>query len=566
LQEQKRRWLSHYDDTVPADLGAELEPLTAVFQRTAQRFPDNIALVFMNRRISYRELEHEVALFAVALAELGVRKGTKVAIHLPNLPQSVIAYYATLTLGAHAVLTNPLYVEREIEHQWHDAGCRVAIVADYLFEQRIRAIRDKLPIEHFVVTSIPEYMRFPLNWLARLKLAGNRPPLTARVVQDKGVHFMRDLIKRASGKPEPVDIDLEDIAILQYTGGTTGVSKGAMLTHRNLSTNVEQVRAWFTTMEFGREVVLSCLPFFHVFGMTVGMNFPLAIGAAMVLMPDPRDIPRIIGNIAKQRVTLFPAVPAMFNAINNYPGIDDLDLTSVKACISGSAPLPQDVGKRFEALSHSIILEGFGLTETSPVTHCNPLGGTRKNGSIGIPLPSTEAKVVSVENGTDELEPGNEGELLIRGPQVMKGYWNRPEETALAMAGEWLRTGDIARMDEDGYFFIVGRKKDIIIAGGYKIYPDEVDEVLVAHPAVLEAATVGVPDRKRGETVKSFVVLAEGQSVTAEELEAHCRKELAAYKVPRQFEFRESLPKSGALKVLRRELRDEAVSQQAAST
>jgi long-chain acyl-CoA synthetase len=409
-------------------------------------------------------------------------------------------------------------------------------------------------------------MRFPLNWLARLKLAGNHPPLTARVAPGKGVHFMRDLIKRASGKPEPVDIDLEDIAILQYTGGTTGVSKGAMLTHRNLSTNVEQVRAWFTTMEFGREVVLSCLPFFHVFGMTVGMNFPLAIGAAMVLMPDPRDIPRIIGNIAKQRVTLFPAVPAMFNAINNYPGIDDLDLTSVKACISGSAPLPQDVGKRFEALSHSIILEGFGLTETSPVTHCNPLGGTRKNGSIGIPLPSTEAKVVSVENGTDELEPGNEGELLIRGPQVMKGYWNRPEETALAMAGEWLRTGDIARMDEDGYFFIVGRKKDIIIAGGYKIYPDEVDEVLVAHPAVLEAATVGVPDRKRGETVKSFVVLAEGQSVTAEELEAHCRKELAAYKVPRQFEFRESLPKSGALKVLRRELRDEAVSQQAAST
>jgi len=564
--EQIYRWLASYDDGVPATLDGEVETLTANFQAAARRFPDNTALVFMNRRMTYRELERDIDRFAVALAGLGVGRGTKVAIHLPNLPQSVIAYYATLRLDAQVVMTNPLYVEREIEHQWHDADCRVAIVTDYLFEQRIRGMRDKLPIEHFVVTSIPDYLRFPLSWLARYKLRRTTPPTRASVAAGPGIHFMSDLLRRASGRPAQADVDLDDVAVLQYTGGTTGVSKGAMLSHRNLSSNVAQVRAWFTSMEVGRETVLACLPFFHVFGMTVGMNFPLAIGATIVLMPDPRDIKRVIHNIANERVTLFPAVPALFNSINNYPGIEALDLTSVKACISGSAPLPGDVRARFEALTQAIILEGFGLTETSPVTHCNPLRGTRKDGSIGLPLPSTAAKVVALEGGTDELPPNSEGELLIRGPQVMQGYRNRPEETADTMAGDWLRTGDIAKMDEDGYFFIVGRKKDVIIAGGYNIYPDEIDNVLMAHPAVLEAATIGVPDKKRGETVKSFIVLADGQSATGEQLEDYCRKELSAYKVPRQFEFRDELPKSGALKILRRELRDEEVRKQRSPT
>lgn len=557
----QRPWHAAYESGVPYRVPDDLDALPETLRKTVERYPDRTALVFMNRRMSYRELAHDVNVLASALADLGVERGTKVAIQLPNLPQTVVAYHAVLALGANVVMTNPLYVERELEHQWHDAECRVAIVADYLFDQRIRHVRDKLPIEHYVVTGIPDYLRFPLNYLAAFKLRRTNPPTRASVAGGPGVHLMRDLMRRAP-KPHPiVGVEPDDVAVLQYTGGTTGVSKGATLTHGNLAGNVEQVREWFTTMEPGREVVLTCLPLFHVFGMTVSMNFPLAIGARLVLMPDPRDIARMIDNIAKERVTLFPAVPAMFNAINNHPGIDNLDLTSVKACVSGSAPLPADVRRRFESLSGSTIVEGFGLTEASPVTHCNPLRGTRKDGSIGVPLPSTDAKVVAVEGGTEPLAPDEEGELLIRGPQVMAGYWKRPEATADTMAGTWLRTGDIATMDADGYFFIVGRKKDLIIASGYNIYPDEIDDVLVAHPAVVEAATIGLPDERRGETVKSFVVLASGQSVTAEELIAYCREQLAAYKVPRRIEFREELPKSAAMKILRRELRAQALAE-----
>jgi len=552
---EKRPWYAAYEPGVPFEIPSDLLPLPAVLAQSVARYGERPALVFMNRRMSYRELAADVDTLAAALADLGVGHGTKVAIQLPNLPQTVIAYHAILALGASVVMTNPLYVEREIEHQWHDADCRVAVVTDYLFDQRIRHVRGELPIEHYIVTGIPDYLHFPLSWLAGFKLGRADPPMRAAVPREPGVHRLRDLMRAPRNRPSRVDVDLDDVAVLQYTGGTTGVSKGAMLTHRNLVSNVEQLRAWFTTMEPGREVFLSSLPLFHVFGMTVGMNFPLAIGASMVLMPDPRDIPRMVANIAKERVTLFPAVPTLFNAINNYPGIDRIDLKSVKACVSGSAPLPGDVRRRFEALTESTILEGFGLTETSPVTHVNPLRGTRKDGSIGVPLPGTDAKVVSLENG-ETVAPNEDGELLIRGPQVMRGYWKRPDATAEAMAGGWLHTGDLAKVDEDGYFYIVGRKKDIIIAGGYNIYPDEIDEVLMAHPAVLEAATIGVPDPKRGETVKSFVVLARGQTATAEELIAYCRHELAAYKVPRSIEFRDELPKSAAMKILRRELRE----------
>lgn len=551
-----RPWHSAYDAEVSPRLDtAGVKPLTQILAETAERFAERTALVFMNRRMSYRELHAEVRRMATALAALGVQPGTKVAIQLPNLPQTVIAYYATLYRGAHAVMTNPLYVEREIEHQWQDADCRVAFVTDYLFEQRIRDVRGELPIEHFIVSSIPDFMRLPLSLLARFKLRHTSPPTLQSVAPGPGIHFMRDLLRTPAESVRMADVDLEDIAVLQYTGGTTGVSKGAMLTHRNLSSNVRQIQSWFSTLEAGRETFLSCLPFFHVFGLTVAMNFPVAVGGAMVLMPDPRDIKRVIANIAKHHVTVFPAVPALFNSINNYPGIDRLDLTSVKACISGSAPLPRDVGERFEALSRSTIIEGFGLTETSPVTHCNPLRGTRKSGSIGLPLPGTDAKIVPLDGGLEELEVGREGELAIKGPQVMKGYWQRPDATADTIKDGWLLTGDIAKMDEDGYFFIVGRKKDVIIAGGYNIYPDEIDDVLMMHPAVLEAGTIGLPDPRRGETVKSFVVLAEGQSLTAEDLIRYCREELAAYKVPRQIEFRDELPKSAALKILRRELR-----------
>ena len=555
-----RVWHPSYDQGVLPSIDFEDLTIPRFLERSAAEYGDANALIFMNSRLTFRQLKEEVDRFATAMAGLGAGKDTKVAIQLPNLPQTVIAYYATLSLGAQAVMTNPLYVEREIEHQWNDAGCSLAVTTDFQFERRIRAIRGSLPVENYVIASIPEYLRFPLNLLAPLKLRRAAPPLTAKVEPGEGIHFMRKLIRATPPNPPKVEIAMDDVAALQYTGGTTGVSKGAMLTHRNLSCNVQQVSAWFADARRGKEVMLGALPYFHVFGMTVAMNYSMYVAAATVLMPDPRDIRRMVKSIAKHRVTLFPAVPAMFNAINNAPGVEGMDLTSVKFCFSGAAPLPVDVGKRFERMTGATIAEGFGLTETSPVTHVNPLKGRRKPGSVGIPVGETDARIVDLEDGTTEQPTGSEGELVIRGPQVMKGYWKAPDATRDVIRDGWLHTGDVARANADGYFFIVGRKKDMIIASGYNVYPDEVDGVLMAHPAVLEAATIGIPDERRGETVKSFIVLTKGRTATADELIEYCRKELAAYKVPRQIEFREELPKSTMLKVLRRKLRGQELA------
>ena len=549
-----KTWHSFYDPGVPPVLEFEDITLPGFLEKNAAEYPDATALIFLNRKMTYRELQADVDRFAAALAKLGVEPGTRV--ELPNLPQTVIAFYATLSLGATVVMTNPLYVEREIEHQWNDAGCKVAVVADFLFDRRVAHIREKLTVEHYIIASIPDYLRFPLNLLAPLRLRRADPPLIASVEPGPGVHRMRTLMKQtAADRPRP-PIAMDDIALLQYTGGTTGIAKGAMLTHRNLSCNVQQVISWFVNVRRGEEVMMGVLPFFHVFGLTVAMAFPLSVAGAVVLMPNPRDMPQLISSISKHRVTLFPAVPAMFNAIVNAKGIEKLDLTSVRSCFSGSAPLPPDILRRFEEMTGGKIVEGYGLTETSPVTHANPLDGQRKIGSIGVPFPNTDMKVVSLDDGTTEAGVGEQGELLLKGPQVMRGYWNAPEQTAAAFIDGWFRTGDIAAVDADGYTFIVGRKKDMIIAGGYNIYPDEIDAVLVAHPAVLESATIGIPDPKRGETVKSFVVLRPGQRATADELTEYCRRELAAYKVPRSFAFLDELPKSSTLKILRRELRN----------
>ena len=551
-----KTWHRFYDPGVPPVLEFEDITLPGFLERSAAEYPDATALIFLNRTMTYRELQADVDRFAAALARLGVGPGIRVAVQLPNLPQTVIAFYAALSLGATVVMTNPLYVEREIEHQWNDAGCTVAVVADFLFDRRVAHIRETLAVEHYVIASIPDFLRFPLNLLAPLRLRRADPPLLASVKPGPGVHLMRSLMKQpAPDRPRPA-IAMDDTALLQYTGGTTGVAKGAMLTHRNLSCNVQQVTAWFVDVRRGGEVMMGVLPFFHVFGLTVAMAFPLSVAGAVVLMPNPRDMPQLIASISKHRVTLFPAVPAMFNAIVNAQGVEKLDLTSVRSCFSGSAPLPPDILQRFEKMTGGKIVEGYGLTETSPVTHANPLDGRRKIGSIGVPLPNTDMKVVSLDDGTTEVEVGKQGELLLKGPQVMRGYWNVPEQTAAAFTDGWFRTGDVAAVDADDYTFIVGRKKDMIIAGGYNIYPDEIDAVLVAHPAVLEAATVGIPDPKRGETVKSFVVLRPGQRATADELTEYCRRELAAYKVPRSFAFLDELPKSSALKILRRELQN----------
>jgi len=561
-----RPWLKSYEPGVPPLL--DFEPLTVpqFLERAATQHGDATAVIFLNRRLSYRELKRHVDRFATALARLGVAHGTRVAIQLPNIPQTVVAYYATLSLGAQVVMTNPLYTPPELEHQWADAGCRVAVVTDFLYASRIGAMRDRLPIEHYIVASIPDYLRLPLRFFARLKLGRAQPPRVARVGAEAVVHSFGRLVKETSPEPPDTPPVPDDLAVLQYTGGTTGVAKGAMLTHANLSANLQQTRAWFTGLEPAREVLLTALPLFHAFGMTAAMNFPVSIAGAMVLIPDPRDIKTIVRSVARERITLLPAVPAIFNAILNYPGLARFDLTSVKRCFSGSAPLAEDVLRRFEALTGARIVEGFGLSEASPVTHMNPLQGVRKAGSIGIPIPDTDAKTVSLEDGVTETAPGEPGELVIRGPQIMRGYWNMPEETAQVLRDGWLHTGDLAVIDADGYHRIVGRTKEMILVSGYKVFPDEVDRVLAGHPAVLEAATIGLPDPKRGERVKSFVVLKPGSTATVQELLAFCRENLAAYKVPRSIELRAELPKSAVLKTLRRKLVEEELAKSTAGT
>jgi long-chain acyl-CoA synthetase len=555
-----RPWHRWYDDGVPPSLVFQDLTLPQLLDRAAERFGNRPALIFVNSRLTYRELKNQVARLAAALAALGVGPGTKVAIQLPNLPQFIIAFYAIQRAGGVAVPTNPTYTAREIEHQWTDAECSVAIVADYLYEDRVRAIRDRLPVRHFIVATISEYLRLPARLFAARKLRRQSPPLAAHVTPGPGVHRFRRLVAATPPRPPAVSVGMDDPSTLLYTGGTTGVSKGAELTQRNLSYNVQQLRAWFAAAEDGRETVLGALPFFHSYGLTVSLNLSVILGATNVLIPNPRQVHAIVDGVLKHRVTLFPAVPATFQAICNYPHVERLDLSSIKLCNSGSAPLPVEVLERFEQLTGAKISEGYGLTETSPVTHSNPLYGKRKPGSIGVPLPDTDVRVVDPVRGAADQAPGEVGELIISGPQVMRGYWKQPGETANVVRDGWLHTGDLARMDEDGFCFIVGRKKEMILCSGFNVYPDEVDRVLMGHPAILEAATIGVPDERRGETVKSFVVRRAGHELTAEQVIAYCRESLAPFKVPRAVEFRDALPRSSVLKVLRRELRAQEIA------
>jgi len=548
-----RIWHKSYDEGVPHQLPPSDRTVVDALAAAADQWPHNPALTLKGKTLTYGRLQDLVDRFATGLSELGVDRDSRVALWLPNLPQTVIAYYAILKLGAQVVNTNPLYVEREVEHQFNDAQVSVVVTLDYLWWHKLRDIRSKTGVKQVVVTSIPDFLPFPLNLLAPLKL--KKTQQYVKVPREEGVHFFKDILRRNPPQPPQVTVTPDDLAILQYTGGTTGVSKGAMLTHANIETNARQCAAWFPIVVPGQEVILACLPYFHVFGMTVSMTWPISLGMHIVLAPNPRDIPDLIKSITKRKVTIFPAVPALFTAINEFPGVEKLDLSSIKGCFSGSAPLPVEVLRRFEDLTGGKITEGFGLTETSPVTHGNPLDGVRKPGTVGVPFPGTDSKIVDIQDGDAEMGVNEAGELCIKGPQVMAGYWNRPSATAQTIRDGWVYTGDLAQADEDGYVTIVGRKKDMIVVSGYNVYPDEVDGVLVAHPAVLEAATIGVPDPKRGETVKSFVVLKPGQTVTSDELRVYCKKELAAYKVPWIVEFRDDLPKSSMMKILRKDLR-----------
>lgn len=555
---ETRPWHATYDEGVPTAIDIDEVTIPEHLQRSAQAYPERTALIFKNRRVSYERLWRDTCRLATAFVRMGVEPGDRIAIHLPNLPQTVVSYYAALSAGARVVLTNPLYTGPELVHQWNDAGCKVAVTADFLFESRVKHIRAQVPVRDYLIASIPEALAFPRNLLAPLVLGRRNPPLTARVTAEDGVHRFAELVRRTPPRELP-RTHFEDVAVLQYTGGTTGLSKGAQLTHRNLSVNLQQVNAWFGSPGKGGEVMLVCLPIFHVFGMNLCMNWSVAMAATMVLEPDPRDLPALLRSIARHRVTLFPAVPAIYGGLLEHPLSASTDLSSLKACMSGSAPIAPEIMGRFEALSGAPMVEGFGLSETAPVTHCNPVFGGRRPGWVGVPLPSTDARVVDLETGMRDVAPGEEGELIVRGPQIMVGYWNQPAETSDVLRDGWFHTGDIVVSSEDGYIRIAGRKKDMINCSGMKVYPDEVDHVLAQHANIVEAATIGVPHPERGETVRSYIVAREGTELSLEEVQRHCEESLAPFKIPREVRFIDALPRSTVLKVLRRELREQAL-------
>lgn len=547
-------WLKHYPEGVPTHVDIPDVPLFELLYNAAGKYPSNTAIIFMGMKMSYTQLRDSVDRFATALHSMGVKKGDRVAIMLPNCPQAVISYYAVIRLGAVAVMTNPLYMERELSHQLRDSGAETMIFLDMLHGKVLKVAPDT-GLKKLIVTGIQDYLPFPLNCLYPLKVKKQGQSL--EVPADRGILKFKDLLKKNSPSPPPVEIDTEnDLVLLQYTGGTTGLSKGAMLTHKNLVSNVLQVKAWLTDCQEGGERMLGALPFFHVFGMTVAMNFTIYTGSTMILLPR-FEIETVLKQINKYKPTLFPGAPTMYVAVISHPEVEKYDISSIKACISGAAPLPVEVQEKFEAMTGGKLVEGYGLTESSPVTHCNPIYGKRVPGSIGQPVPNTEVKIMDSDMGTEEMPLGEVGELCIRGPQVMKGYWNMPEETARTIRDGWLYTGDMARMDEEGFTYIVDRKKDMVIAGGYNIYPREVEEVLYEHPKVKEAVVAGVPDPYRGETLKAYCVLKEGETATDKELMEFCKQNLARYKVPRLIEFREELPKTMVGKILRRVLVEE---------
>ncbi|MCP1157700.1 long-chain-fatty-acid--CoA ligase [Bacillus infantis] len=530
-----KNWLAHYPDSAAREVEIPDITLPTMLDDTAEQYPEHIALSFYGKKITYRELRQHVRLFAASLQAGGFEKGGRVAVMLPNCPQYVISYYGILAAGGIVTQVNPMSVEREIEYILNDSGAERMIALD-AFYPKVSSVRSNTPLKEIIAVSL----------------------------QPSAVDFGEDstfesFLQRGKGNFAPVMMEPEhDTAVLQYTGGTTGRSKGAMLTHRNIIANVVQSYEFFKqTIDIGEERYLTVIPLFHVFGMTSCMNLSIYTASVSIMLPR-FELDEVLETIKNEQPTVFPGVPTMYGAITNHPRAEEYGIDSIEVCNSGSAPMPVEVLKEFERKTGAVILEGYGLSEASPTTHCNPVFAARKAGSVGIGFPSTDYKIVDLASGSQEVPAGELGEVIIKGPQVMKGYWNMPEETAHALRDGWLYTGDIARVDEEGYLYIVDRKKDMIIASGYNIYPRDIEEVLYEHPAVQEAVVIGVPDAYRGEDVKAVIVLKSGKLADEKEIMEFCRANMAAYKVPGIIEFRDALPKTSVGKILRRALREEA--------
>ncbi|HWI47337.1 MAG TPA: AMP-binding protein [Rummeliibacillus sp.] len=548
-------WLKNYPPNIPTTMEYEEIPLQEYLTRAVEKTPKKIAIHFLGKDITYKELYESSLKFANYLVKIGIEKGDRVAIMLPNCPQSVIAYYGVLYAGGIVVQTNPLYTEREVEYQLKDAGAKVIITLDILYP-RIMKVWKNTDLENIIITGIKDFLPFPKNLLYPF-VQKKEYGFKVTVEHSGSNHLFSEIMK--IGELNLIKFTSnyeEDIALLQYTGGTTGFPKGVMLTHKNLVANVQMCGAWMSECIPGKEVIMGVLPFFHVYGMTTVLLLAVMRGDKMVLMPK-FEATEVLKMIQKHKTTLFPGAPTLYIGLLNHPEINKYDLSSIKACISGSAPLPVEVQERFEKVTGGKLVEGYGLTESSPVTHSNFIWhGERVKGSIGVPWPDTDAAIFRTDT-TEPLPIGEIGEIAVKGPQVMKGYWNRPEDTEMTLREGWLLTGDLGYMNEEGYFFVVDRKKDIIIAGGFNIYPREVEEVLYEHEAIQECVVAGVPDPYRGETVKAYIVLKDGYQVSEEELNKYCRANLAAYKVPRIYEFRTELPKTAVGKILRRTLVEE---------
>lgn len=548
-------WLSQYPPEIPHTLSYDPIPVQEYLTRAYRDYPEKVAVHFLGKDLTYQELYESALKFANYLRSLGIQKGDRVAIMLPNCPQNVIGYYGILYAGGIVVQTNPLYTEREIAYQMKDSGAKAILSLDILFP-RISKVIKETDLENIIITGIKDYLPFPKN-LVYPFIQKKQYGFTVKVEHRGMNHLFPEVMKVGKAKEIEVPFDFEeDVAILQYTGGTTGFPKGVMLSHKNLIANASMCDAWLYRCKKGEETILGILPFFHVYGMTTVMILSVMLGNRMVLLPK-FDVDSALKTIDKQKPTLFPGAPTIYIGLLNHPDIAKYDLSSIQACLSGSAPLPVEVQEKFEKVTGGKLVEGYGLTESSPVTHANFVwDNERIKGSVGVPWPDTEAAIFQVDS-TEPMPPREIGEICVRGPQIMKGYWNRPEDTENTMRDGWLLTGDLGYMDEKGFFYVVDRKKDMIIAGGFNIYPREIEEVLYEHPAIQECVAVGVPDPYRGETVKAYVVLKEDQLVSEEELNAFCREHLAAFKVPRIYEFRKELPKTAVGKILRRSLVEE---------
>ncbi len=550
---EHRPWHDNYDEGIPPTLSYPDVPIFHFMEQAAKKYPDKPCTIFKGAEISYREMSKITDELAQALVDLGVKKGDRVGLLILNTPQFVMAYFAVLKAGGIVVATNPQYTGREIVHQANDSGMKLMILMSNYYEL-VKSVQAQTGIEQIICTNLKETLPPLLGLLftlAKEKKSGFRVTL-----RDNDI-WLPDLLKQYAGQgPPDVEVGPEDTAIFQYSGGTTGIPKAAIGLHRNLVANTIQMLTWIRAGVEGEEVVMMAIPLYHVYGMVAGMNYGMGIGGSLVMVPDPRDLKDLLSNMQKYKTTIFPAVPALYNGINNNADVKagKYDLSAIKACISGSAPLLRETKETFERLTGGMVFEGYGLSETPTATHCNPNYGENRTGSIGLPFPDVDARIIDLDDEVTELPPGEIGELIIKAPQVFKGYHNMPTETRNTLRDGWLYTGDIARMDEDGYFYIVDRKKELIKPGGFQVWPREVEEVLQDHPAIQDVGVAGVPDPKRGETVKAWLVLNEGYTLTIDELKEWCLDKLAKYKIPTEIEIRDELPKTHVGKLLRREL------------